>query len=151
MAPGGATGCGFSRIPIPRACRSSSSGSTTAREADEEGQASVGGSGGAAQARRDAARRRRAGAPRRTPRRRTDLDGADLRRVLHELEVHEVELEMQNEELRGARTEAERGLARYTELFDFAPIGYATLSGSGTIQEVNHAGARLLGKERATL
>ncbi|MET0388782.1 MAG: ATP-binding protein [Polyangiales bacterium] len=70
---------------------------------------------------------------------------------MHELEVHQVELELQNEELRRARTELEHGLARYTELFDFAPIGYATLDAAGNIRELNHAAARLLQSERALL
>jgi PAS domain S-box-containing protein len=73
----------------------------------------------------------------------------DARRVLHELEVHQAELEIQNEELRGARGELELALARFTELFDFAPIGYATLSADGVVGALNHAGARLLGKPRA--
>lgn len=73
----------------------------------------------------------------------------DARRMVHELQVHKVELEMQNEELRATRMEVEEGLARYTELFDFAPIGYATLNEVGTILEINLAGARLLGRSRA--
>jgi len=72
-------------------------------------------------------------------------------RLVHELEVHQFELEMQNEELRSARTEVEKSLARYTALFDFAPIGYATLSEDGTVREINHAGARLLGRNRASI
>ena len=80
-----------------------------------------------------------------------DLDEVDARRLVHELEVHRIELEIQNEELRAARAETERGLARYTELFDFAPIGYATLSPNGAIQAINHAGAALLGLERSRL
>jgi two-component system CheB/CheR fusion protein len=68
---------------------------------------------------------------------------------MHELEVHQTELELQNEELRAARGETEAALARYTELFDFAPIGYATLSANGVIRELNHAGARLLGSVRS--
>jgi two-component system CheB/CheR fusion protein len=75
----------------------------------------------------------------------------DALQLLHELEVHEIELEMQNEELRTARLELEHGLARYTELFDFAPIGYATLGPFQIIRELNHSGARLLGKERGRL
>jgi PAS domain S-box-containing protein len=71
--------------------------------------------------------------------------------LLHELEVHQIELEMQNEELRAARLETEGALARYTELFDFAPIGYATLARDGRIREVNYAGAQLLGFSRARL
>ncbi|HEY5951428.1 MAG TPA: PAS domain-containing sensor histidine kinase, partial [Kofleriaceae bacterium] len=73
----------------------------------------------------------------------------DETRVVHELEVHQVELEMQNEELRLARQTTETALARYTEIFEFAPIGYALLSGKGEIREINHAGARLLGRERS--
>ena len=48
---------------------------------------------------------------------------ADAQRLLHELEVHKIELEMQNEELREARVELESALTRYTEMFEFAPIG----------------------------
>jgi two-component system CheB/CheR fusion protein len=75
----------------------------------------------------------------------------DERRLLQELEVHQVELEMQNEELRRSRLEVEEGLNRYTELFDFAPVGYATVSLDGIIRDVNHRGARLLGKNRSAL
>ncbi|GEM_PF-3295312 len=72
----------------------------------------------------------------------------ELGRLVHELEVHRFELEIQNEELRRARAEVEAGLARYTALFDFAPIGYAILSADGTVREINHAGVRLLGRDR---
>ncbi len=76
---------------------------------------------------------------------------ADERRLLHELDIHQVELELQNEELRRARVEIEAALERYAELFEFAPIGYATLASDETIREINHAGARLLRRERARL
>jgi len=76
---------------------------------------------------------------------------ADLQQLVHELEVHQVELELQNEELREARLELESSLARYTEIFDFAPIGYAAISFDGTLHEVNHAAARLLGSPRSQL
>lgn len=75
----------------------------------------------------------------------------DLKRLLHELEVHQVELEMQNEELREARVEMESALARYTEMFEFAPIGYITISLDGALHELNHAAARLLGGGRSQL
>jgi len=75
----------------------------------------------------------------------------ELQCLVHELEVHQVELELQNEELREARMELESSLARYTEIFDFAPIGYTTISFDGTLHEVNHAAARLLGSPRAQL
>jgi two-component system CheB/CheR fusion protein len=68
-----------------------------------------------------------------------------------ELEVHRVELELQNEELRAARDLAEAALGRYTEVFDFAPIGYAVLDAGHQIREINHAGAGLLGAERGRL
>jgi hypothetical protein len=76
---------------------------------------------------------------------------ADLRRTLHELQVHQIELEMQNHELIEARTEREAALARYTELYDFAPIGYLTLYADGLIKEVNLTGASLLGVARRNL
>jgi PAS domain S-box-containing protein len=79
------------------------------------------------------------------------LSEPDLRKLLHELQVHQLELELQGEELQAARTQAEAGLARYTELFDFAPIGYATLYTDETICELNHAAARLLGRRRVRL
>lgn len=77
--------------------------------------------------------------------------GHDARRLVQELEIHQIELELQNEELRATRNELEAGLERYTELFDFAPVGYATLAPDDVIREINHAGARVLGKERARL
>jgi PAS domain S-box-containing protein len=75
----------------------------------------------------------------------------DAQALLHELRVHQVELEVQNEELRRARGEMELALQRYTELFDFAPVGYAIMQADSTITEINHAGARLLGLVRATV
>ena len=52
----------------------------------------------------------------------------DIRRMLHELEVHQIELEMQNAELRRARDDAEMQRDQYTDLYDFAPVGYFTLA-----------------------
>jgi PAS domain-containing protein len=72
-------------------------------------------------------------------------------KLLHELEVHQIELEMQNEELRLAKTQAEACSKKYTELYDFAPTGYFTLSKEGKIIELNLGGANLLGKERQVL
>ena len=69
-------------------------------------------------------------------------------RLLHELEVHKIELELQNEQLLVTQNELEEGLDRYTQLFDFAPIGYATLGADGTVSEVNHVGANLLAEVR---
>jgi PAS domain S-box-containing protein len=76
---------------------------------------------------------------------------ADLRRLLHELQVHQIELELQNEDLQRAHAEAETLLMKYTALYDFAPTGYFTLDREGTIRGLNLAGASLLGTERSRL
>ncbi|HEY3803531.1 MAG TPA: ATP-binding protein [Kofleriaceae bacterium] len=76
---------------------------------------------------------------------------ASAERLLHELEVHRVELEMQSHELERARLEVEASLARYTEIFEFAPIGYVLLDPDWLVREINHAGARLLGRDRVRL
>ena len=75
----------------------------------------------------------------------------DGERLLHELQVHQIELELQNEEPVARRDELEAGLARYTDLYDFAPVAYASLSADGTLTQTNLAGARLLGSPRARL
>ncbi len=75
----------------------------------------------------------------------------ETRRLLHELQVYQVELEMQNAELRHVRGELEATLDKFTDLYDFAPIGYFTLDRSGTIRAVNLGGASLLGIERTHL
>ena len=76
---------------------------------------------------------------------------ADTQRLVHELQVHQIELEMQNEELQHARDEIEAGLEKYSDLYDFAPAGYLTLDREGTILESNLAAASLLGIERSLL
>ena len=75
----------------------------------------------------------------------------ETERLLHELQVHQIELEMQNDELRSARTETEAAVARYTDLYDFAPAGYFTLNRQGEIMQTNLAGAGLLDMERTLL
>jgi diguanylate cyclase (GGDEF)-like protein/PAS domain S-box-containing protein len=75
----------------------------------------------------------------------------DLKRLVHELEVNQIEAEAQNKELREANEAAERSLARYEDLYDFAPVGYFTLTPQGAIREANLTGARLLGVERTRL
>jgi PAS domain S-box-containing protein len=75
----------------------------------------------------------------------------NTQRVLHELEVHQVELEMQNAELQEARNRMESLLEKYTDLYDFAPVGYLSLDEAGRILEVNLTGASLLGLGRAHL
>jgi PAS domain S-box-containing protein len=74
-----------------------------------------------------------------------------LQELEHGLEVYQAELEMQNEELQQARDELEIGQNKYTELYDFAPVGYFTFDANGLIREINLAGARLLGPERGEL
>jgi PAS domain S-box-containing protein len=72
---------------------------------------------------------------------------AGIRKLVHELEVHQIELEMQNQELKLALEKT----ATATALYDFSPAGYFTLEHDGTIRELNLSGAQLLGKERAGL
>jgi PAS domain S-box-containing protein len=76
---------------------------------------------------------------------------AGPQRLLHELQVHQVELEMQNAELHEARDRLEALLEKYTDLYDFAPVGYFSLDESGRIMEANLTGAALLGVERSRL
>ena len=75
----------------------------------------------------------------------------DTQRLLHELEVHQIELEMQNEELSEASDKMEALLDKYTDLYDFAPVGHFTLDPAGDILEANLAAASLLGPARSTL
>jgi PAS domain S-box-containing protein len=75
----------------------------------------------------------------------------DPRRLFHELQVHQIELEMQNATLQDTQDMMELSLERYTDLYDFAPVAYFTLDSGGNILEVNFAGARLAGVERSEL
>jgi len=76
---------------------------------------------------------------------------ADTNRLLHELQVHQIELEMQNAELQEAGDKVETLLETYTDLYDFSPIGYFSVDEEGVILEVNLTGAALLGIERSRL
>ena len=75
----------------------------------------------------------------------------DEKRLLHELQVHQIELEMQNAELMMANETAESALKKYTMLYDFAPMGYFTLDEDGTICDLNFTGAEMLGDKRIAL
>jgi len=75
----------------------------------------------------------------------------DPRRLLHELQVHQIELEMQNSELRRVKAELDSSLEEFTELYDLAPACYLTLRRDGTIQRANLAAASLLGRDRSDL
>lgn len=79
------------------------------------------------------------------------LPESDARKYLHELQVHQVQLEMQNAELQQVRADLESSLARYTNLYDYAPIGYFTLDRKGMILEANLTGAGFLGIDRSSL
>jgi diguanylate cyclase (GGDEF)-like protein/PAS domain S-box-containing protein len=81
----------------------------------------------------------------------TDTSAQSAAELLHELRVHQIELEMQNEELRQAQILIEESRDRYVDLYEFAPVGYLTLTRDGMIAEVNLTGAALLGTERARL
>ena len=76
---------------------------------------------------------------------------ADAKKLLHELQVHQIELEMQNEELHQANETAEAALKKYTMMYDFAPMGYFTLDSDGSICDLNFTGAELLGEKRFAL
>jgi len=75
----------------------------------------------------------------------------EMHKLLHELQVHQIELEIQNEELVRTRCDVEAGLERYSELYEFAPVGYFTLDNNGTIRQVNLTGTTLLGTDRSLL
>lgn len=81
----------------------------------------------------------------------SSISPEDVQRTIHELQVHEIELQMQNEELRRAELELGADRDKYMDLFDFAPVGYLTLTLDGRIIEANKAGASLLGAEAAFL
>jgi PAS domain S-box-containing protein len=79
------------------------------------------------------------------------LSPEETRQTLHELRVHQIELEMQNEELRRAQAALDAARARYFDLYDLAPVGYCTISEKGLILEANLTAATLLGAARSAL
>lgn len=80
----------------------------------------------------------------------SDLDVKTLK-LIQELEVHQIELELQNDELMRAKIDAQNAADKYMELYDFAPSGYFTLSREGIILEVNLFGSQMIGKDRVRL
>ena len=75
----------------------------------------------------------------------------EMQRIIHELAVFQIELEMQQDELLQTRLELEESLDCYTELYDFAPLGYVTLDREGRIRKVNLSASKILGVDRSHL
>jgi len=79
------------------------------------------------------------------------LSQEDIQRLIHELQVHQIELELQNEELRRAQYELDASRSRYFDLYELAPTGYCVIHENGTIEEANLTTAILLGIDRSRL
>ena len=93
---------------------------------------------------RDGAEEQLANSPKRSP----ELKGQTSEQFIYELQVHQIEIEMQAEDLRKSKIALEESRDKYLELYEFAPIGYLTLTNKALITEVNLTGAKLLGVER---
>ena len=76
---------------------------------------------------------------------------SDEKRLIHELQVHQIELEMLNANLRHSQAELEKSWASYVDLYDFAPVGYLTITADDVILNANLTASKLLGVEREAL
>ena len=81
----------------------------------------------------------------------TELSKEEMHSLIYELQVHQIELEMQNDELRRLHDEIEESRNTYSHLYDFAPVGYFTVKKKGMIEQINLTGAALLGLDRQSL
>ncbi|MDM8543484.1 ATP-binding protein [Desulfococcaceae bacterium HSG9] len=81
----------------------------------------------------------------------SDMSEEEMRHHIQELRIHQIELDMQNEELLRAQLELEAARDKYSDLYDFAPVGYFTISAKGMILEANLTGADMLGVTRGVL
>jgi len=81
----------------------------------------------------------------------TELSNEEMHSLIHELQVHQIELEMQNDELHRLQNEIEESRNKYSHLYDFAPVGYFTIKQKGIIAQANLTGAALLGIDRQSL
>ena len=80
-----------------------------------------------------------------------DIPPEDIQQLIHELQIHQIELEMQNEELRRVQLQLAEARDKYVDLYDFAPVGYFTLDKNAVVMEVNLTGANLLVVDRRSL
>ncbi|NQU32039.1 MAG: hypothetical protein HQ521_02295, partial [Bacteroidetes bacterium] len=77
-----------------------------------------------------------------------NLMEAEVRKLANELQVHQIELKMQNDELRKAQVTIEALVGKYVDIYDFAPVGYFSFSNEGKILEANLTACEMLGTER---
>ena len=80
-----------------------------------------------------------------------EITSTDVKKLFEDLHIHQIELEIQNEELRRAQLELEASRDRYSELYDFAPVGYVTISENGSVLQANLSCSSILGVERSSL
>ncbi len=81
----------------------------------------------------------------------SDIQPQDIQQLIHELQVYQLELEMQNEEFRRVQLQLVEAHDKYLNLYDFAPLGYFTLDKKGLVIEANLTGANMLAVERPSL
>jgi PAS domain-containing protein len=81
----------------------------------------------------------------------SEITEFDNLKLIHELQVYQIELEMQNEELKKAHSQAYQAITKYEDLYDYAPSGYISLTKEGDIIELNYLAAAMLGNDRIHL